>query len=123
MSQAISGVTRTFEAENAMVNPFRIVKLGTAANQIDLGAVSSDLAVGVTLASASADTDVTVVLTGTAKVYCSAAVTKGANIVCAGSGVGLTGTASTNPVVGIALETTTAAGILEMLLTPGRVQA
>jgi len=118
MSQQSTGVTRTFTAEAAMANPFRIVKLGTSAKQANLATVNSDVCVGVVQHSASADESVTVAVSGTTKLYVSAAVTKGAALVATAAGAGVTATTANTGIIGTALETSTGAGILEVLLTP-----
>lgn len=123
MSQSVTGVTRTFQAGGS-VNAYKAVRLGATDNVVHQNTSTTVVSQGVTLHSASANENVTVVLSGTAKCVAVAAITRNATVVPDTAGKCRTTTTANDKVLGIALESTaqtlTSAGteIIEIDLTP-----
>lgn len=123
MAIQVTDQIKTFKAEAAMVNPYRAVKLGTNANEVNLNTGATVLSVGITQLSASIDTAVPVAVGGVAKAYVSAAVTKGDRLKAGSAGALATTTTSGDESPCYALETSTGAGVIEVMMTPGHVIA
>lgn len=118
------GVTKTFIQENTTVNPFRIVKVGTAADEVVAATADTDVMFGVAdeSADATAGNEVNIVLSGVAKVTIASASTKGGYITATTAGKGALTTTNLKKYVGILLETTTASDqIAQVLLCPGQM--
>lgn len=124
MSNSMVGVTKTFKQENTSVNPFRIVKLGTAAGEVVAATANTDVMFGVTdeSADATAGNPVNVALTGVVKLCIASASTKGGYITATTAGKGVLTTTNLQKYVGILLETTTASDqVAQVLLCPGQM--
>lgn len=118
------GYSKTFVQENTSVNPFRIVKLGTAADEVVCATTTSEVLVGVAdeSADATAGNEVNVWLSGVAKVCIASASTKGGYITSGAGGKGVLTTTNLHKYVGILLETTTASDqVAQVLLCPGQM--
>jgi predicted RecA/RadA family phage recombinase len=112
----------SFEAENAMVEPYVCVEVGGTAGQVDLPSATTSVAkaiVGVIQNSASAGEAVTVQTSGVTLAVAYAAIAKGARVHSAG----LTGRIDDSQdgtvgavYIGIALEAATAGGELISVL-------
>jgi len=130
MAHEISLLDYPFIAENAMAEKYVVVELGTSAGEVDLPDGNNDAPVGVTQATAVADGAVNVRLAGVSKVVANAAISKGDYLVAVittgrvATAPTITSTwtgtaASTEHVIGLALEAAGAAGdIISMLIRP-----
>ena len=100
----------TFSQETA-VSPYRIVKLGTAANEVvhATGATAPLIWISNESASATADDEVGVITNWMAKLTILAATTKWAYITATTAWKWAATTTDTNEYVGILMETTTVA--------------
>jgi len=130
MAHEISLLTAPFVAENAMAEKYVVVELGAGAGQVDLPSGNNDKPIGIIQQTAVADQSVPVCVAGISKVLANAAITKDDYLV----GVITTGrvatapsvsstwtgtAASTEHIIGIALESAGAAGdIISMLIRP-----
>jgi len=123
MSQSVTGKTRTYKAGGS-INAFKAVRIGAADNTVHHSTAATTVPVGVTLHSASANENVTVVIDGTAKCVAEAQIVRGARVAAHTAGKARTTTSANDAVLGIALESTaqtlTSAGteIIEIDLTP-----
>ncbi len=104
----------------AAVSPFRIVKLGSADGKVTPAAAATDLLIGVANEVGPAINErCDVIHTGIAFVEAGAAVTRGSSITSDASGRGIATTTTANRVIGIALESASAAGdIFRVLIAP-----
>ena len=109
MSDSKAILTRTFEQENTTVIKHRIVKLGTADNEVVAAVDAAALPVGVADESAdsTAGNPVGIVMQGIAKVTMAAASTKGLAVKAIAAGKGQTTSNAGDFCVGWLLETTT----------------
>jgi len=130
MAHEIKLLEVPFVAENAMTEKFVVVELGTNAGQVDLPDGNNDKPVGITQQTAVAGGAVGVCVAGVSKAVANAAINKGDYLV----GVITTGrvatvpaisstwtgtAASTEHVIGIALEAAGAGGdIISVLIRP-----
>lgn len=83
----ISGNVIEMEAESA-IEPYRLVKLGTAAGQVVATGAITDVVVGASLNKAAAGERVQIQTSGIALVTCSAGVAYGAQVMPTGSAGG-----------------------------------
>lgn len=106
-------IVSTYEQETA-VAANRLVKMGTAANEVVEATAGTDQIIGVSVDAATdtVDDEVGVVMLGIYKVSMSAAVTKGAAVTATTAGQGVTTTTDNNYCIGYALATGTAANDL-----------
>jgi len=130
MAHEVSVLDYPFVAENAMAEKYVVVELGTGAGQVDLPDGANDKPVGVIQNTASADGSVNVRLLGVTKALANAAITKGDYLVAvittgrvatapAISSTWTGTSASTEHIIGMALEAAGAAGdIISMLIRP-----
>jgi hypothetical protein len=121
MTNTMEGVKKTFVQTNTTVNPYRIVKLGTAADEVVAATADTDVMFGVSdeSADATAGNPVGIVLTGVVKLCIASASTKGGYITATTGGKGVLTTTNLKKVVGILLETTTESDqIAQVLLCP-----
>ena len=95
----------SFEAEEAMANLYRGIKLGTGANQVLLNAANSTMGIGVNQVTASSGGPVTVQVAGFTLAYCSGGWTKGDKLTAGSAGVLATTTTAAHLVCAIAMET------------------
>ena len=117
-----NGERISFEAENAMAEPYVCVEVGTTAGQVDLPSATTSVAkaiVGVIQNSASAGSAVTVQTSGVTLCVAYAAIAKGARVHSAG----LTGRVDDSQdgtvgacYIGVALEAASGAGELISVL-------
>lgn len=120
----MNGPSKTFKQENTTVNPYRLVKLGTAADEVVAATADTDVLFGVTdeSADATAGNPVGVITSGIAKVVIASATSKGAYITATTGGKGAATTTNLKKYVGILLETTTASDqVAQVLLCPGQM--
>lgn len=122
MSQVSNQQVKSFVADNALANPYRIVKLGADTNSVDLATANSDVQIGVTNElTPAAGEEVGVVISGTAKVVIALATTKGDYITATALGKGQSAGAG-DKYVGVLLETTTIADqVAEVVIAPGEL--
>ncbi len=130
MAHEVSVLDYPFVAENAMAEKYVVVELGAGAGQVDLPDGANDKPVGVIQNTASADGSVNVRLLGVTKALANAAITKGDYLVAvittgrvatapAISSTWTGTSASTEHIIGMALEAAGAAGdIISMLIRP-----
>ena len=99
----------TFKQEDTSVNPYRIVILGTNADEVVAGTTTTAPLIGISneSADATAGNSVGVIMDGIAKLTIASASTKGTYITATTAGKGLSTTTDTNEVIGVLLETTT----------------
>ncbi len=112
----------TFKQEDTSVNPYRIVILGTNADEVVAGTTTSAALIGISdeSADATAGNSVGVVMDGIAKLVIASASTKGGYITATTAGAGLVTTTDTNEVIGVLLETTTVSGqVAAVAIRPG----
>ena len=111
MTNAMNGLRKTFKQEDTSVEQYRIVTLGTGADEVVAATDATAHLVGVTdeSANATAGNPVGVLLDGIVKVTILAATTKGAKITATTAGKGAATTTATDNIVGTLLETTTVA--------------
>lgn len=124
MSNSMNGLSKTFKQTDTSVNPFRIVKLGTSANEVVAATAVTDVMFGVTdeSADATAGNPVNVITSGVVKLTIASASTKGGYISATTAGKGVLTTTNLNKYVGILLETTTASDqVASVLLCPGQM--
>lgn len=124
MTNTQLGVTKTFIQTNTTVNPYRIVKLGTAADEVVAATANSDVMFGVSdeTADATAGNECNIVLGGVAKLCIASATTKGAYITATTAGKGLATTTNLHKIIGILLETTTESDqVAQVLIFPGQM--
>ena len=130
MAHEIKLLEVPFVAEAAMAEKYVVVELGTGAGQVDLPDGANDKPIGITQQTAVADQAVNVCVAGVSKAVANAAITKGDYLV----GVITTGrvatapaisstwtgtAASTEHIIGIALEAAGAGGdIISVLIRP-----
>lgn len=121
MTNSMNGITKTFKQENTTLAPFRLVKLGTAADEVAAATADTDVIIGVTDegCDSTAGNETNVILTGVVKLCIASASTKGGYITATTGGKGVLTTTNLKKVVGILLETTTASDqIAQVLLCP-----
>ena len=84
----MEGLKKTFIQTNTTVNPYRIVTLGTAANEVIASTTTSEVMFGVAdeSADATAGNPVGVITSGIVKVCIASATTKGAYITATTAG-------------------------------------
>jgi hypothetical protein len=108
MSTSLTGVVKSFTAD-AAITKNTIVKLTTTGiSTVDVATAATDKIIGVALNTVALGEQVSVQLTGTAKVSASTTVTAGAFITATTAGQGVTTAADHAVVVGRALESATA---------------
>lgn len=123
MTNVMNGLRKTFKQEDTSIAEYRLVKLGTSADEVVAATDASAPVVGVTDESAdsTAGNPVGVILDGVVKVTILAATTKGAYITATTAGKGAATTTDTEEYVGVLLETTTVANqVAQVALRPGR---
>lgn len=124
MSNTMEGLKKTFIQTNTSVNPYRIVQLGTAANEVIASTADTDVMFGVAdeSANATAGDPVGVVTSGIVKVCIASASTKGGYITATTAGKGVLTTTNLKKYVGILLETTTVSDqVAQVYLCPGQM--
>lgn len=130
MAHEIKALEVPFIAEGAMAEKYVVVELGTNGGEVDLPDGANDKPIGIIQNTASAGGSVNVCVAGISKAVANAAITKGDYVV----GVVTTGrvatvpaisstwtgtAASTEHVIGIALEAAGAGGdIISVLIRP-----
>ena len=109
MTNSMNGLSKPFKQTNTTVVPFRIVKLGTAADEVVAATAATDVMLGITDegADSTAGNPVNVILAGVVKLTIASASTKGGYITATTAGKGILTTTNLHKVVGILLETTT----------------
>ena len=120
----MEGLRKTFIQTNTTVNPYRLVKLGTAANEVVAATANSDVMFGIAdeTADATAGNECGVILSGVAKLCIASASTKGGYITGTTGGKGLLTTTNLHKYIGILLETTTESDqIAQVLICPGQM--
>lgn len=120
----MNGPSKTFVQQNTTLNPYRLVKLGTAADEVVAATAATDVIIGVTdeSADATAGNPVGVISSGIVKVVIASASTKGGYITATTGGKGALTTTNLQKYVGILLETTTASDqVAQVLLCPGQM--
>lgn len=111
----------TFIQENTTVNKYRLVKHGTADQEVVAAAGTNAVIIGVSdeSADATAGNPVNVVMLGVAKLVIASASTKGGAITGTTGGKGLVTTTQNNYCVGWLLETTTASDqVAKVMVSP-----
>lgn len=124
MSNAMNGLSKTFVQEDTSLAAYRLVKIGTAVNEVVAATADTDVLFGVTdeSANATAGDEVNVLLGGVVKLCIASASTKGGYITATTGGKGALTTTNLKKYVGILLETTTASDqIAQVLLCPGQM--
>ena len=124
MTNTLNGPSKTFIQENTTVNPYRLVKLGTSADEVVAATADTDVIIGVTDESADATTgnEVGVILSGVVKLTILAASTKGGYITATTDGKWVLTTTNLKKYIGILLETTTEANqVAQVLICPGQM--
>lgn len=112
------GLCVNYKAEGAAIEPFRIVKFGTADKTVVVAAAAADLSIGVTShVKADADMDCDVWRSGIRRVVYGGAVTKGDQLTAAADGKAVVA-ATGNRVIGIAEITGVADDIGSVCITP-----
>lgn len=91
----------------AAIEAYRLVKAGTSPNQVTPCTAITDVAIGVSLNKAAIGERVDYQVRGVAKLECSAAVSRGAQVMATAAGAGKVSTAAgaTARSAGVALET------------------
>lgn len=130
MANYVEGMIISFEAEAAMTERYVCVELGSSANQVNLPSAANEQVIGVTQDKASANGAVPVMVSGVTKVVAGDAISKGDYLTTKATDGRVqtvpsitstwTGTAaSTEHIIGIALEAATADGeVIKMLIRP-----
>lgn len=124
MSNAANGLIKTFKQGDTSLTKYRIVKVGTNADEVVAATANTDVMFGVTNESADATTgnSVGVYLDGVVKLTIASASTKGGYITATTGGKGVLTTTNLQKYVGILLETTTASDqVAQVLLCPGQM--
>jgi len=114
----MNGISKTFVQTNTTVLPFRIVALGTTADQVIAATAATDVMIGVTDegADSTANNPVNVITAGVVKLTIASASTKGGYITATTAGKGILTTTNLHKVIGILLETTTASDQVAQVL-------
>lgn len=116
---------KNFLAE-AAVGANRIVKFGTADNQVVVSAAVSDTMFGVSTELAAAINErCDVIVGGIAEVVLGGSVTRGAYVTSDASGAGLAAAPSAgtnNSIIGQALMSGVSGDVIPVLVSPGRIQ-
>lgn len=126
MSSSMEGIKKTFIQENTTLNPYRLVKLGTAADEVVAATADTDVLFGVTdeSADATAGNPVWVVIGGIVKLCIASASAKGGYIWATTDGKWVLVTADKKSYVWVLLETTTASNqIAQVVIRPGLISA
>jgi hypothetical protein len=121
MTNTMLGVSKTFIQEDTSVNPYRLVKLGTNADEVVAATGDTDILFGISDESANATTgaECNIILGGVAKLSIAATTTKGAYITATTAGEGAETTTDKKTAIGILLETTTETHqIAQVLIAP-----
>jgi hypothetical protein len=124
MSNSMNGLVKTFKQEDTSLAKYRLVKLGTNADEVVAATADTDVIIGVTLedADSTAGNPISVVTSGIVKVVIASASTKGGYITATTGGKGILTTTNLKKYVGILLETTTASNqVAQVLLCPGQM--
>jgi len=124
MSNAANGLIKTFKQGDTSLTKYRIVKVGTNADEVVAATANTDVMFGVTNESADATTGnpVGVYMDGVVKLTIASASTKGGYITATTGGKGVLTTTNLQKYVGILLETTTASDqVAQVLLCPGQM--
>ncbi len=124
MSNSMNGLVKTFKQENTTLAKYRLVKLGTNADEVVAATADTDVIIGVTLedADSTAGNPISVVTSGIVKVVIASASSKGGYITATTGGKGVLTTTNLKKYVGILLETTTASDqVAQVLLCPGQM--
>lgn len=120
-------LTKSFVAE-AAINPYRIVKFGTADGQVVQGAAATDSLIGVAASLGQATTvgdRVDVVLEGIALVEFGGAVTRGAQVTADANGKAVAAApvaGSNNRIIGVAMVSAVAGDIADILIEQSSMQ-
>lgn len=120
----MEGLKKTFIQTDTSVIKYRIVKLGTAANEVVASTADTDVMFGVAdeSANSTAGDPVGVITSGIVKVCIASASTKGGYITATTAGKGILTTTNLKKYIGILLETTTASDqVAQVLLCPGQM--
>lgn len=121
MAKSITGLVRSHLADNTI---FKNQLLKLTSTGVDVATAATDKIIGVAMVNAAAADQVSVQMTGTAKVLASTAITKGAWVTATTGGKAVTTTTDHHFVLGIALETVAADGdLLEIQLMQGTLSA
>lgn len=118
----IQWLKRTFKQEDTSIAKYRLVKLGTSANEVVANAGATDVSVWISdeSANSTAGSEVWINIHGTAKLVIASATTKGAFITWTTWWKGLATTTDKNKYIWILLETTTTSDqVAEVLICPG----
>lgn len=111
----------------AAVNPYRIVKFGTADGKVLQGAAATDSLVGIAdnLGQATVGNRVDVILTGVADVEFGGSVTRGGEVTADADGKAVAAApaaGANNRIIGIAMVSASAGDIAPVLVCPGLKQ-
>jgi len=129
-AETVEGIILSFQAENALSEKYVCVELGTDDNEVDLPDTAHEKVLGITQDTAAAAQAISVMVSGKSRAVASAAITKGDYVVAEVTTGRIktapaisstwTGTASsTEHVIGLALESASAAGeIISILIRP-----
>lgn len=124
MTNSMNGLSKTFVQTNTTLAPFRLAKLGTAANEVVAATADTDVIIGVTDegCDSTAGNETNIILGGVVKLCIASASTKGGYITGTTGGKGVLTTTNLKKYVGILLETTTESDqIAQVLLCPGQM--
>lgn len=122
MTKVQNGLKLNFKQENTTIEQYRVVKLGTGADEVVAAVDGASPIIGISNESADSTTGnpVGVIVDGTAKLTILAATTKGAYIKGTTAWKGASTTVDTENFVWILLETTTVANqVAEVAIRPG----
>lgn len=126
MSSSMEGTKKTFKQEDTSLTKYRLVKLGTNADEVVAATADTDVLFGVTdeSADATAGNPVGVVIGGIVKVSIASASTKGGYIGATAAGQGILVTADKKSYIWVLLETTTASNqVAQVVIRPGLISA
>ncbi len=124
MSKTMNGIKINMIQENTTIAAYRVVKLGTAADEVVAATDGSAPIIGISDESAdeTAGNPASVIITGTAKLTILAATTKWAYIKGTTAWKGASTVVDTEDYVWILLETTTVANqVAEVAIRPGQI--
>ncbi len=122
MSNTMNGLVKSFIQGDTSLAKYRLVKIGTNADEVVSATTTSDVLFGVTDESADgvAGNPVGVITSGIVKVSIASASTKGGYITATTAGQGVLTTTDKQKYLGILLETTTVSNqIAQVLIQPG----
>ncbi len=126
MSSSMEGLKKTFKQEDTSLTKYRLVKLGTNADEVVAATADTDVLFGVTdeSANATAGDPVWVITSWIVKVSIASASTKGGYIGATAAWQGILVTADKKSYIWVLLETTTASNqVAQVVIRPGLISA